>query len=183
MLAERDSLANMERCSAGISAQGFAPLIEVTMSARAFSAHWSQCDAIAAYLARTIGHNRTDSTLFSSLFSSALNELLEIAHRNQGGVGAVVCKVSRREDVDRIEISIPCEAGERQFLLRAVEQLSGPGSEERYVTALTSKVGECPDIGLLELVHDYNAAISASAEESGKITLVIDLRLEQSVAL
>lgn len=180
-LTERDGLKDMERHSTGISARSFVPLVELVMSDQAFSAHWSQCDSIAAYFARAIGHNRTDSTLYSSLFSSALNELLEIAYRNQRSPGVVVCKVSRREDADRIEISIPCETSEGRSLLRAVEQLSGPGSEARYMAALTSKEGESPDIGLLELAHDYNANISANSEADGKITLIIDLRLEQSV--
>jgi hypothetical protein len=159
-------------------AQSFEPLVEMAMNAQEFSAYWSQCDSIATYLARMIGHNRTDSPLYSNLFSSAINELLEIAYRNQHNTGVVACRISRREDIDRIEISIPCDSGARQFLLEAIERLSSPGSEARYLLALTSEAGEGLDVGLLELKHEYNAAIFARAENDGRIALVVDLRLE-----
>ncbi|MGK9171234.1 hypothetical protein KXR53_33395 [Inquilinus limosus] len=164
------------------SEQCFAPLIEVTMNVKEFSAYWPQCDCIATYLARMICHNRTDSTLYANLLSSAVNELLEIAYRNQRNLGVVACKISRREDVDRIEISIPCDASARQFLLEAVEQLSRLGSELRYLDALTSEAGESPDVGLLELAHEYNAEIFARSDDDGRIALMADLRLEQSVS-
>lgn len=163
-------------------ARSFEPLIEVAMSAQAFSAHWAQCGHIATYIARAVSHNRTDSTLYSNLFSSAVNELLELAYRNHRGDGLVQCRVLRREEVDRIEISIPSDPSRGRFLLNAVEQLSSPGSEARYLSALTSDAGY-PDVGLLELALDYGASISARAEGAEQIKLTVDLRLEDQVSL
>ncbi|WP_342236945.1 hypothetical protein [Inquilinus sp. OTU3971] len=167
--------------SEATSTPGFEPLIEVAMTARAFSAYWAQCSYVATYAARAVSHNRTDSTLYSNLFSSAINELLELAYRSQHGEGVVACRVLRRGAVDRIEIEIPCAPAHGRFLLKAVEQLSGPGSEARYLNALTSDEGGCPEIGLLELAHDYGADISATAEDHEQVRLTVNLRLEDQV--
>lgn len=169
--------------SEAASTRSFEPLIELAMTARAFSAYWSQCSYIATYVARAVSHNRTDSTLYSNLFSSAINELLELAYRSHHGEGPVACRVLRSGAVDRIEIHIPCAPSHSRFLLSAVEHLSGPGSEARYLDALTSGDGGCPDIGLLELAHDYGADISAKAEDHEQVRLTVDLRLEDQAAV
>ena len=169
--------------SEAASTRSFEPLIELAMTARAFSASWSQCSHIATYVARTVSHNRTDSTLYSNLFSSAINELLELAYRSHRGEGLVACRVLRRGAVDRIEINIPCAPSHSRFLLSAVEHLSGPGSEARYLDALTSDEEGHSDIGLLELAHDYGADISAKAENHEQVRFTVDLRLEDQVSV
>jgi len=169
--------------SEAASTQGFEPLIELAMTARALSAYWAQCSCIATYVARAVSHNRTDSTLYSNLFSSAINELLELAYRSHRGEGQVACRVLRKGAVDRIEVNIPCTPPHSRILLSAIEHLSGPGSEARYLDALTSDEGVCPDIGLLELAHDYGADISAKAEDQDRVRLIVDLRLEEQASV
>lgn len=164
------------------SVRSFEPLIQVAMAARELSGYWAQCSHIATYVARAVSHNRTDSTLYSNLFSSAINELLELAFRSHHGEGVVECRVLRRGEVDRIEISIPCAPSHSRFLLSAVGYLSGPGSEARYLRALTSDEDVCADIGLLELAHDYGADISARVEDDELVRLTVDLRLEDPVS-
>jgi hypothetical protein len=175
-----DGMANGSEAA---STQGFEPLIELAMTTRALSAYWAQCSYIATYVARAVSHNRTDSTLYSNLFSSAINELLELAYRNHRGEGLVACRVLRKGALDRIEISIPCAPPHSRILLDAVEHLSGPGSEARYLDALTSDEGVCPDIGLLELAHDYGAEISVEAEDQDRVSLTVDLRLEEQASV
>jgi hypothetical protein len=169
--------------SEAASTRSFEPLIELAMTTRGLSAYWSQCSYIATYVARAVSHNRTDSTLYSNLFSSAINELLELAYRSHHGEGLVTCRVLRRGAVDRIEINIPCAPSHGQFLLSAVEHLSGPGSEVRYLNALTADEQGSSDIGLLELAHDYGADISAKAEDHERVQLTVDLRLEDQAPL
>jgi hypothetical protein len=158
----------------------FLALIEIAMDAREFSAHWAQCDFVATYLARMISHNRGDSTLYSNLFSSAANELLEIAYRIHKRTGMVTCKVSRSGDIDRVEIRIPCASRDALFLLEAADRLHLPDSERRYLEALTSEIGTDPDIGLLELTQDYGAVVSISADDE-LTTMTVDLRIDGPV--
>lgn len=169
--------------SEAASAKSFEPLIEVAMTTRAFSAYWAQCSHIATYVARAVSHNRTDSTHYSNLFSSAINELLELAYRSHHGEGLLECRVLRKGDMDRIEISIPCAPSHSRFLRSAVADLSEPASETRYLNALASDVGRCPEIGLLELAHDYGADISATVESSEQVKLTVDLRLEDEASI
>ncbi len=167
----------MDHCTIPAAARNFLPLIEISMDAQEFSAHWSQCDFVATYLARMISHNRGDSTIYSNLFSSAVNELLEIAYRLHKRTGMVTCKVSSGDDIDRVEIHIPCALEDGQFLLEAADRLAQPGSERRYLDALISEIGADPAIGLLELTQDYGAAVSVGADD-GQITMVVDLRID-----
>jgi hypothetical protein len=167
----------MDRQSIPGTTRDFLPLIEIAMDAREFSAHWAQCDFVATYLARMISHNRGDSTIYSNLFSSAVNELLEIAYRIHKRTGIVTCRVLRGGEIDRVEIRIPCVSPDALSLLEAADRLGHPDSERRYLEALTSEIGSDPDIGLLELTQDYGAAVSISADDE-LITMTVDLRID-----
>lgn len=158
----------------------FELLLEIDMDIGDFSSNWSYCDRVSSYVAQMISHNRTDSLLFSNLFSSALNELLETAYRAHGASGRFVCSVSRLGDRDRIELTIPCEATGTRFYLDASERLARADVADQYRSALFSAGPLDPDIGLFELAVDYDAALSVDAEQKNTIRLVADLALEDT---
>lgn len=159
----------------------FELLLEIDMDIGVFSSDWSYCDRVSSYVAQMISHNRTDSLLYSNLFSSALNELLETAYRAHGASGSFVCSVSRLGRQDRIELTIPCEASGTTFYLGAKERLARADVAEQYRAALFSPGPVQPDIGLFELAVDYDAALHVDAEQKNTVRLVADLALEDTL--
>ncbi|BCH27624.1 hypothetical protein MesoLjLc_75080 [Mesorhizobium sp. L-8-10] len=159
---------------------GFELLLELDMDIGVFCADWSYCDRISSYVAQMISHNRIDSLLYSNLFSSALNELLETAYRAHGPNGRFACRVSRCGELDRIELTIPCEGSATRFYLDASKRLARPDVAEQYRSALFSPGPLEPDIGLFELAVDYDAVFRIDAEQDNAIRLVADLSLEDT---
>lgn len=158
----------------------FKPLLEIALGVETFSSNWAHCDRIATYVARLVSHNRTDSLLYSNLFSSALNELLETAFRTHRGGGELGCSVSRAGGVDRIELTIPCDEAMRSFYASAVNDLGQSDVAERYVAALLAEGELDPRIGLLELAVDYKARLSLKPE-GDTVRLIADLALEDTL--
>ncbi|MEM8813697.1 MAG: ubiquinone biosynthesis methyltransferase UbiE [Pseudomonadota bacterium] len=156
----------------------FEPLVEINMEIGVFGSNWSHCDHIASYLARMVSHNRTDSLLYSNLFSSAANELLETVFRMHGAAGTFICSVLRHGPVDRIELTVPCEASQAGFYESAVDMVHREDAPERYREALFSTGQIDPNIGLLELAVDYDADLSVEPAGDGLIRLTADLALE-----
>lgn len=155
----------------------FHPMIEFDIEFRSFIADWQHCDHISSYLARTISHNRPDSVLYSNLYSSAFNELLEVAFRTHHPAGVLACRLSRNGETDRIELTFPCTQEERQFYEHAVSQIQDAGARERYLVSLSGDVAASRDIVLLELALDYNAALRLDATDADSVTLTVDLPL------
>lgn len=162
--------------------RGFELLLEIDMEIGVFASDWSYCDRLSSYVARMVSHNRTDSLLYSNLLSSALNELLETAYRAHGASGRFVCRISRRGNEDRIELTIPCEATASKFYQDAKERLARPDIAEQYRSALFSAGPLDPEIGLFELAVDYEAALSVEAAQKNAVRLVADLALEETQA-
>ena len=160
----------------------FALLLQFDMSMDGFASDWAYCDRLSSYVARMIGHNRRDSLLYSNLFSSALNELVETAFRAHRPGGDLVCSIWRCGARDRIELRIPCDPALARFYRTTADILAGPDTGERYRQALFSD-GPLPvNIGLLELAVDYKAGISVDAAGDDAIVLRAELSLEEAEA-
>ncbi|MEI9411834.1 MULTISPECIES: ubiquinone biosynthesis methyltransferase UbiE [unclassified Mesorhizobium] len=156
----------------------FAPMIQIDMEIKAFVSAWKHCDYVSTYMARMISQNRSDSVHHSNLFSSAFNELLEVAFRTRHADGELACRVSRHGGTDRIELTFPCVPEERQFYEEAVSQLAGIEATERYLNSVSGDLAPSRDVVLLELAVDYNATFWIEEAEGDAIKLVVDLSLE-----
>ncbi|WP_439622821.1 ubiquinone biosynthesis methyltransferase UbiE [Shinella sp.] len=155
-------------------------LLEFDMDMAGFTSNWAYCDRLSTYFARMISHNRSDSLLYSNLFSSALNELLETVYRLHAPTGSFVCSVSRSGASDRIALTIPVDAETEQFYREAVVILNGGDVSPRYHKALFSDGPLQPNIGLLELAVDYAARFSIEPADGNAIRLIAELTLEAS---
>jgi hypothetical protein len=151
------------------------------MEIGAFSSRWSNCDKISSYVARMISHNRTDSLLYTNLFSSALNELLETAFRSHGAAGKFVCAVSRFGELDRIELTIPGGEVIAGFYGNAVDRMGGADAAEHYREALFADGPIEPGIGLFELAIDYDAAMRVETLPGDAVRMIVDLDLEKAL--
>lgn len=159
----------------------FRMMVQIDMEMATFNSNWTHCDYIATYLARTISHNRPDSVLFANLFSSALNELLEITFRTRHAGGTFGCSVSRQNNIDRIELTFTCGEEERRFFERAVTRIQAGVAESGaveadYMSALSGALSPNRDMLLLELVVSYKARVSLETHDN-TVTLVVDLPL------
>lgn len=159
---------------------GFELMLEMDMNIGVFSSNWSYCDRISSYVARMISHNRADSLLYSNLFSSAFNELLETAYRAHGPEGDLLLRVYRRGDRDRIELSLPCDAENSGFYREARTCLARSDLADQYRSALHAPGPLRPDIGLMELVVDYGATVHVEVTSGKTVRLVADMTLEGS---
>ncbi len=155
----------------------FRMMVQIDMEMANFNSNWTHCDCIATYVARTISHNRPDSVLFSNLFSSALNELLEITFRTRHTGGTLGCKISRQGNIDRVALTFTCREDERRFFEHAVARIPSGDREADYLSSLSGDVGPSRDMLLLELAVSYNAAINLEIHDDDTITLVVDLPL------
>ncbi len=158
----------------------YLPMVEIDMDIEVFSSNWAHCDRISTYVARMVSHNRADSLLYSNLFSSALNELLETVFRSHSGEGSFVCAVRRCGEVDRIELCVPCGADQIGFYRDAMTIVKSADAADRYRQALFSSETLDPAIGLLELVVDYSAQLSIEPMDDDRIRLIADLALEET---
>lgn len=158
--------------------ENISPLIGVSLYLDTFTSDWTNCDRIATYIARVVSHDRSDSLLYSNLFSSALNELMETAFRANGRTGRLQCQVLRSGRRDRIELVIPCDAEARHFYESAMVRLHADDVPEQYMEALFSRSQIDPHIGLLELAVDYKARLSIRPAPDDSICLTADFVLE-----
>ena len=154
----------------------FEKLFEFRMAAGAFAADWSHCDRISSYVADLVSHGQADTLRYSNLFSSVLNELLETVFRNHIAKGAVVCAVSRASSLDRIELTIPCDAAARAFYGAAIADACKPDAAERYLKSMLAAAG---GNGLMELAVDYRARFSLRDGAPGELHLATEFVLEE----
>lgn len=157
---------------------GFELLLRVDIGVDDFSSDWAYCDRLSSYVARMVSHNRADSLLYSNLFSSALNEMLETAFRSHRPGGNLACSVLRHAGTDRIELIIPCDGESSGFYSATLERLARPDVAEQYHRSLFSKGPLDPGVGLLELAVDYGAAMAIESVDDGAVRLAADLALE-----
>jgi hypothetical protein len=155
----------------------FRIMVQIDMEMGAFNSNWTHCDYIATFLARTISHNRPDSVLFANLFSSALNELLEITFRSDHVGGTFVCKISRRGEIERVELTFTCSEDEQDFFKQAVARVHSSGAQTDYMSSLSDAPDLSRNMLLVELAVSYNAAVSLKTLSDDTITLAVDLPL------
>jgi len=153
-------------------------MLEMDLEIRDFCSNWEHCDLMSGYLARMVSHNRLDSILFSNLYSSALNELLETVFRNHGAAGQFQCAVQREGRLDRIELVFPADDDTYKVYREAVGKARGEDAEELYLEALFAERDPDASLGLLELAVDYGARFSIDRCEDGRMRLVAELVLE-----
>ncbi len=163
--------------AAGEPEPAFSTLLQLSLDIGSFASDWSHCDRIATYVSRMVSHDRMDALQYANLFSSAFNELLETAFRCHGDEGRVSFTISRGGPIDRIELSIPCDAQAHAFYAGAVAALAADDYRQRYVNALLEEDDLDPGVGLLELAVDYAARIEIRPEPAA-VRLVTDLELD-----
>ena len=129
---------------------------------------------ISSYVARLVCQNRADPLFSANLFSSALNELLEVAFLNHGSVGDFTCLVRRIGEVDLIEIGLPSDEKTIAFYTDVVNSLASADIEDLYHAALFAPGQSDARLGLFELAVDYKAKISVVAD-AGRITISAEI--------
>jgi hypothetical protein len=157
-----------------MGSDGAGQLVEVSMGMGDFSSEWMHCDRISSYVARLVCQNRADPLFSANLFSSALNELLEVAFLNHGSDGDFTCLVRRIGDVDMIEIGLPSDEKALAFYTDVVNSLARADIEDLYHAALFAPGPGDARLGLFELAVDYKAKIGVSAK-AGRITISAEI--------
>lgn len=157
----------------------FHQILEIDMDAKHFGSDWAHCDQISTYASRMIGHNRKDPHLFSNLFSSAFNEVLEAVFYARAQKGNLVCRFQRSNEIDRIELTIPLDRAAAESIQEAIDLTYTANAEDVYLEKLLAMNSPDGGLGLLELAVDYNANLSMRKMNDDKISLIVDLVLEE----
>lgn len=156
----------------------YEPMVEIALPRGDFYSFWQNCDLISTYLARMISHNRSDLVRYTNLFSSAVNELLEMVFRTHQSEGKFTCRVSRRGDLERVYIEFPCSHGERLYYEEALNQATESSRLERYLASMSGKEGPGGETALLELALDYGATLQLEHPDDNTLAIIVDLPLE-----
>ncbi|QFT28900.1 ubiquinone biosynthesis methyltransferase UbiE [Roseibium porphyridii] len=169
----------MQATSEGMSLNSDVPqMLHMDLDIKDFCSDWAHCDLMSGYLARMVSHNRLDSLLFSNLYSSALNELLETVFRVHGEDGKLECAVHRQGNHDRIELTFPADQPTFETYRKAIEKVQASDAEALYLEALFTEDEPDAGLGLLELGVDYGARLTIDRLENGRMCLVAELALE-----
>ena len=170
----------MQAAAEGLSPTTDLPqMIHLNLDIKDFCSDWTHCDLMSGYVARMVSHNRLDSLLFSNLYSSALNELLEAVYRVHGESGKLECAVQRQGNLDRIVLTFPADDAIYGVYQDAIDKAAGENAEALYLEALFADGEPEAGLGLLELGVDYGARLAIDRCEDGRMRLVADLALEE----
>lgn len=158
-----------------------APLAEVmrlNVEVGLFGADWGNLDLLASYVARIVSVGRSDPVRYANMFSSVLNELLEVVYFHSDRAGVVECSIQRDGDIDRIALNVPCDPASRAFYATVRDSLTSDDSAQRYAEALLSDGPLDRRIGFWELVADYKATIAIAPTADAGVTVTVDLALD-----
>ncbi len=156
----------------------FEDIIRLDMPVGLFAANWSNCDRIATYVARMASIGRQDPPRYSNLFSSVLNELLEIIFCYRAPDGAVAFAVQRHGTTDRIALSVPCDLSAEAFYAAARDSLKSGDSATLMDKALLAEGELDRRLGFWELAVEYGAEIAITPVDGNAMHLIVDLKLE-----
>ncbi|RAX40890.1 ubiquinone biosynthesis methyltransferase UbiE [Rhizobium tropici] len=157
----------------------FKPLLELEMEMATLVADWSHCDQCAAYLAHMVSHDRHDSIRHANLLSAALNELFEMSFHTRESDGVLRCRFYRNGTIERIELTFPCSAEQRNSYETIVERIGNGLALANYLDVITDDAARAEHAILLGLAVNYDADIELSAQDTGMMTFVVDLALER----
>ncbi|MGY5776588.1 ubiquinone biosynthesis methyltransferase UbiE [Rhizobium sp. LEGMi135b] len=157
----------------------FEPLLELEMEMATLVADWSHCDQCAAYVARMVSHDRHDPIRHANLLSAALNELFEMSFHTRESDGALTCRFYRNGSIERIELTFPCSAEQRNSYEAIAERIGNGQALAGYLDVITDDAARAEHAILLGLAVNYDANIELSGRDRGVMTFVVDLALER----
>jgi len=157
----------------------FEPLLELEMEVATLAADWSHCDQCAAYVARMVSHDRHDPIRHANLLSAALNELFEMSFHTRENDGALTCRFYRSGPIERIELTFPCSAVQRNAYEAIVERIGSGQALANYLDVITDDSARAEHAILLGLAVNYDARIALPGRDAGTMTFVVDLALER----
>ncbi|AYG69698.1 MULTISPECIES: ubiquinone biosynthesis methyltransferase UbiE [unclassified Rhizobium] len=157
----------------------FEPLLELEMEMATLVADWSHCDQSATYVARMVSHDRHDPIRHANLLSAALNELFEMSFHTRESDGALTCRFYRNGSTERIELTFPCSAEQRNSYETIVERIGNGQALANYLDVITDDAARAEHAILLGLAVNYDANIELSGQDTGMMTFVVDLALER----
>lgn len=157
----------------------FEPLLELEMEMATLVADWSHCDQSATYVARMVSHDRHDPIRHANLLSAVLNELFEMSFHTRESDGALTCRFYRNGSTERIELTFPCSAEQRDSYEAIVKRIGSGRALASYLDVITDDAARAEHAILLGLAVNYDANIALSGRDAGRMTFVVDLALER----
>lgn len=156
---------------------GFNPIATASVPISRFADAWSRVGDLADYFGEVSSPRRADPVRHSNIYSTILNELLEISvhlGRPNGRLDLLLCHDG---SVDRFTIRVDCDDAARRMVIDAIGSLDRHGAKAAFRNALLTPGQVHPCLGLFELIADYAAQIVTSGDED-TLTLQVDVCLK-----
>ena len=157
----------------------FEPMLELEMKMAAFTADWLNCDQCSTYVAGMVSLDRHDPIRHANVLSSALNELFEMSFHTRESDGVLRCRFYRNGTIERIELTFPCSAEQRNSYEAIVERIGNGQALANYLHVITDDAARAEHAILLGLAVNYDADIELSGQDGGRMTFVVDIALER----
>jgi hypothetical protein len=138
---------------------------------------WSRVGDLADYFGEISSPRRADPLLHSNMYSTVLNELLELCVVIGKPTGCVDLSLSYDGEVDRINLRVDCDGTKSAMVVNAVNGLGRENAKAAFLLALKEPGTAHPCLGLYELMADYSAHILTVSGE-GSLTLRVDVCLK-----
>lgn len=135
-------------------------LCSLRFSTGAFAMDWHHCDQISNYVSRVVASKKADSFVFSNLFSTVINEILEAVFRSNSGSDNITIDIYQAENDSLIISSIPVNDVSLAFYEKVILNLEKGNAKDLYRDLIKSDKGFVPETGFYELAADYDATIT-----------------------
>jgi hypothetical protein len=143
--------------------------IELSLPAQDLQHQWRRCNMLANYIAEYVAYQFPEREWAENLISTVTNEFLEAIVSLSPGDAAIRLSYLQRAGNLQIEIEHGLRAATVQPYTAFLDQLAGSDTDELYFGLLTAADRPALDFnpfGLVMLVHDFKASVSARLAET-----------------
>jgi hypothetical protein len=156
--------------------------IAITLPARDFIRDWRRYNLVANYVAEYASYFFEHKDRAENVISSVFYELLEHTATISREEADLVMHLVKRDDRVLIEIAThasPEAVGPHQTLLSNLAKKEIAGYYREILESDPAVNEGHRDLGLVMLVHDYNAELSTRVDTDGAITLSASIGQEE----
>lgn len=155
-------------------------MFSLELDLKTFTSDWQNCSKISDYLATIASQERNDSLRLGNIYSSALNELLEVGFSASGLEGILRCRIGRNGGTDRIAIDFPVKEEYRERLL-ALFNFEGDASSE-YLGGLSDCGPDEYGARIFSLKTIFEATLSSTERKPGIVSVTAEFPFERMLS-
>jgi hypothetical protein len=161
------------------------PHIRLNLPVRDFTLDWRRCNLVANYIAEYVSYYFEQKDRAENLVSSVFYELIEHLVSRARDETAVDIGFSTVGEWLVFEVSFFLTSEERKKLEELLGAINGKDIDDYYLEALESGLENARStnaMGMIMIVHDYRAQLSALLQEGGEPSVVRAFVRQEEIA-